>query len=95
MAEDHTAVDLARLLGDFAAGDDGRFVAGLHSYRAAGGELDIPDGFVQQLAQSGALGSAIIWLQRLNSGNEPYASPARVEARFTRLVERIEQFIPV
>jgi Ser/Thr protein kinase RdoA (MazF antagonist) len=95
MAEDHPAVDLARLLGDFAAGDDRHFSVGLQSYRAAGGELDIPDDFVQQLAQSGALGSAIIWLRRLKSAAQAHPLEARIEARFARLVRRIERFTPV
>jgi homoserine kinase type II len=95
MAEDHPAVDLARLLGDFAWQNDRHFSAGLQSYRAAGGQLDAPDNFVQQLAHSGDLGSAIIWLRRLSYRGKTELLSARVEARFALLVERIKLFAPV
>jgi homoserine kinase type II len=94
MAEDNPAVDLARLLGDYCLGDPQLFAAGLASYRAAGAELDTPDCLVGQLARSGALGSAIIWLRRLCSPDSTYPVTDAATTRFAHLVRQIEQFAP-
>jgi homoserine kinase type II len=92
MAEDHPAIDLARLLGDFAGENEPLFAAGLRAYRDAGGFLDTPDGFVGTLERAGALGSAIMWLVRLRLNRAAHHETGAAEARLTRLIHRVEQF---
>jgi len=87
--DDHVAVDLARLLGDMVGDDDGRFAAGLAAYRAAGGELDVPDAFVRLLDRTGAVCGLINWLLRLGDEGYEHPDPAAVEARVERLVARV------
>jgi homoserine kinase type II len=88
--DDHVAVDLARLLGDLVEDDEGRFAAGLDAYRAAGGELDVPDGFVRLLDRTGAVCGAINWLVRLCDGGYEPPDPGAVAARIDRLAARAQ-----
>jgi Ser/Thr protein kinase RdoA (MazF antagonist) len=94
MALDNPAVDLARWLGDVAAGDASHFTSGLQAYLKAGGRLDVPDEVVGQLARSGALCSAIVWLQRLRESNWSLSEQNRVKKRLGQLLASIEQFAP-
>lgn len=89
--EDHVAVDLARLLGDVVGDDDERFGEGLAAYRAAGGELDVPDAFARLLDRTGVVCGVINWLLRLCDGGYEHPDPAAVAARLERLVERLER----
>jgi homoserine kinase type II len=93
MAEDYPAVDLARLLGEWAAvTGDWVFDAGLRAYRDATGVLDVPDEFVRVLDRSGAVCSVIGWLRRLARAAEPLPDATAVAARLGRLVARVEVF---
>jgi hypothetical protein len=87
--DDQVAVDLARLLGDLVEDDDERFAAGLAAYRTAGGELEVPDGFVRLLDRTGAVCGAINWLLWLCDVGYDHPDPAAVAARLGRLVERV------
>jgi hypothetical protein len=91
---DHPAGDLARLLGDLVGDDPEPFAAGLAAYRAAGGELDVPDGFVRLLDRTGVVCGVINWLLRLGDPTYPCPDPARVAARLDRLTARVERFTP-
>ena len=95
MAEDHPAVDLARLLGDFSWHHGFPVSAALDCYREAGGLLETPDEFVGELTRTGLLGSAIHWLRRLGHTAGSQLPMEQVEARFALLVERIEYFAPM
>jgi hypothetical protein len=95
MAEDSPAVDLARFLGEVAANNESRFMAGLRAYRDSGGELDIPDHFVRQLDRGGALGSAIIWINRLCRERRAYPDAISVESRLAFLLLKLQHFAPV
>ncbi|MCI0703214.1 MAG: phosphotransferase [Planctomycetia bacterium] len=90
LAVDSPAVDLSRLLGDFAP-DEKLFAAGLNQYRASGGALDVPDEFVSLLARSGITCSVIGWLIRLVVRRELISDPASVVARLSGLVAQVEQ----
>jgi homoserine kinase type II len=94
MAIDHPAVDLARLLGDFAEERDDLFDAALRAYREAGGEIETSVEFLTQLARTGALGSAINWLRRLRNVEVRHLGIERAEARLSLLLRRIERFAP-
>lgn len=94
MAIDHPAVDLARLLGDFAEDRVELFAVGLRAYRDSGGEVGTSDEFLTQLAGTGALGSAINWLRRLENPSALPVESAVIEARLGRLLRRIEDFAP-
>lgn len=94
MASDHPAVDLARLLGDYAEDSHDLFVRGLSAYREAGGEIDSSVEFPTLLARTGALGSAINWLRRLESGEALSVGSADVARRLSGILRRVEHFAP-
>jgi homoserine kinase type II len=110
-AVDHPAVDLARLLADFAAaddllstvpagtgcsgGDDQRFAAGLTAYRAARPAFDAPDDLVRLLAHTGTVCSLIGWLVRLTVRREAVADPAAAAVRLAALVARADRYEPL
>jgi Ser/Thr protein kinase RdoA (MazF antagonist) len=94
MAEDHPAVDLARLLGDYSAENEALFNVGLESYRSAGGEIDTPNEFVRILARTGALCSVVMWLLHLGVQRRTYPDTLAVETRIRSLIQRIEHFAP-
>jgi homoserine kinase type II len=94
MAIDHPAVDLARWLGDYVDTGHELFARGLGSYRDAGGEIDTSAEFPTLLARTGALGSAINWLMRLESGDTLPVGSADVARRLSRILGRIDQFAP-
>lgn len=94
MAIDHPAVDMARLLGDFAEEREDLFGPALRAYRAAGGEIETSVEFLTQLARTGALGAAINWLRRLRNDEVGHLEIARVEERLSRVLRRIERFAP-
>jgi homoserine kinase type II len=91
MAVDSPAVDLARLLGDYAPASEPLFGAGLRAYRHARGAFDAPDEFVRHLADSGAVCSLLGWLVRLVARRESVFGPALIASRLARLVERAER----
>lgn len=95
MGVDHPAVDLARLLGDFAKGDDAMFTGGLTAYRRVRSEFAMPDEFVQLLSQSGAVCSVLGWLVRLVVRREPVLDVVPLCARLAQLVARVELFTRV
>jgi homoserine kinase type II len=92
MAVDHPAVDLARLLGDYAAADATLFELGLRAYQRGGGELDSSDDFVRLLARTGALGSVVMWFFRLALNRHTALAMEGAEARISRLIRRIEEY---
>jgi homoserine kinase type II len=92
MAVDHPAVDLARLLGDYAAADATLFELGLRAYQRGGGELDSSDEFVRLLARTGALGSVVMWFFRLALNRHTALAMEGAEARISRLIRRIEEY---
>jgi hypothetical protein len=94
MAEDSPAVDLARFLGDVAGPSELLFSAGLRAYREAGGKLDTSDEFVRQLEVAGALGSAIIWINRLGRDAPTYLDTRAIENRLGQLLRRLQHFAP-
>ena len=90
MAVDSPAVDLARLLGDYA--ETGTlFRAGLASYRRARPPFDAPDEFVELLARAGVICSLLGWLVRLVVRREPVSDPASTASRLARLLASLEQ----
>ena len=92
MAVDHPAVDLARLLDDYAGEDNALFRAGMNAYRAARGAFDAPDEFVHLLARTGAVCSVLGWLVRLVTRGERPTDPlatSAVAARLDALVSRV------
>lgn len=92
MAVDHVAVDLARLLGDFAWEDDERFSAGMNAYRLAGGE--VPEELVRVLTKTVVPCSVVGWLVRLLIERRSFANETAVADRLLGLVERAELFAP-
>lgn len=90
-AVDHAAVDLARLLGDFAGEDAARFGAGLSAYRGARPAFDAPDVFVRVLSRTGVVCSVLGWLVRLVVRREPASDPATIFARLHQLLARLER----
>jgi homoserine kinase type II len=94
MAIDHPAVDLARLLGDYAEADHETFARGIRAYRDGGGDFDTSAEFPTLLARTGALGSAINWVRRLESGEALPVGSADVARRLSRILGRIEHFAP-
>jgi homoserine kinase type II len=94
MKDDHIAVDLARLLGDLVEDDAITFSAGLQSYQAAGGRLEMSAEFVRLLDRTGVVCGLITWLLRL-AKPQAVPSPRAVVARLNRLAIRagsIDQF---
>ncbi len=89
-ALDHVAVDLARLLDDYAAADENVFRAGLDAYRAAGGPLDSPDELVRLLVRTGRVCSVVGWLVRFFVRREPVSRPRATAERLAHLLRRIE-----
>jgi Ser/Thr protein kinase RdoA (MazF antagonist) len=94
MAVDHPAVDLARLLGDYAEVRNEFFALGLNAYREGGGDLETGQEFLAELTRSGALGSAINWLRRLKGKDVANLDAGAVEARLSRILQRIERYAP-
>jgi Ser/Thr protein kinase RdoA (MazF antagonist) len=92
MGEDHPAADLARLLADFAGDDPERFLAGLRSYRTAGGILAAPDVLVRELARAGLVCSVIGWLHRLRIKQQTPPNAAAIALRVGQLVGQVERF---
>jgi aminoglycoside phosphotransferase (APT) family kinase protein len=90
-AEDHPAVDLARLLGDFAGEDDGRFAAGLRAYRETGGLFDVPEEFARLLDRTGVVCSVLGWMRRLLVERRTYADTSAVARRLGGLLARSER----
>jgi homoserine kinase type II len=90
-AFDHAAVDLARLLGDYAAGDEALFAVGFGAYRGARPGFDAPDEFVRVLARAGVICSALGWLVRLVTNREPVSEPVAIGARLAQLLGRIDE----
>jgi hypothetical protein len=95
MAVDYPAVDLARLLCDLAANNAGHFTAGLAAYHRAGGQLNVPGGFVQALCRSGAVCSLIGWFVRFSEGIGPELCWNKIASRIEQLINQLESFDPV
>lgn len=91
MAIDSHAVDLARLLVDYAGADDTLFEAGLSAYRRCVDAFDVSDELVFLLARSGAICSVLGWLVRLIVRREPVYEEVSITSRLTRLTTHIEQ----
>lgn len=92
MAVDHPAVDLARFLGEILADESG-MTAGLGAYEREG-NTDLPAGFVQLLAKSGLVGSAIGWLVRIFTQPQENSEVQAITARFGKLLNGLERFAP-
>jgi homoserine kinase type II len=90
-AGDSPAVDLARLLIDFAPAGDAIFAAGLAAYRRALGSFDAPDEFVWLLNRSGIVCSALGWVVRLAARRERIAHVTAIHARLAQLVAVLEK----
>lgn len=82
---DHPAVDLARILDEFACGDDRLFDDGIVAYRASGGPVAIPTQFVHVLAYTGLVCAVIGWWERLTHTISDGVGFARWEWLLTRL----------
>jgi hypothetical protein len=91
LAEDYPAVDLARLLGDLAGEDDGRFAAGLRAYRETGGDFEVPDEFVRLLDRTGVVCSLLGWLRRFTVEKRAYPDGSAVARRLAALLARAPQ----
>jgi homoserine kinase type II len=91
VAVDHAAVDLARLLGDFAPAGAALFAAGLSAYRAARPAFDAPDAFVRVLTRTGIVCSVLGWLVRCVVRREPVSDPAARAARLAALLARLDE----
>jgi homoserine kinase type II len=87
-AVDHAAVDLARLLGDYAPSDSALFATGVSAYRSARTAFDAPDEFVRVLADTGAVCSVLHWLVRFVVHHEPVADACAARARIARVLAR-------
>jgi homoserine kinase type II len=94
-ALDSPAIDLARLLGDFAGDDENRFRAGIEAYRSAGGTLDAPDEFVRILDRAGVVCSLVGWLVRLIVERRVPPDPVAAGARIERLLARCARIAEV
>lgn len=88
---DSPAVDLARLLDDYAVANGSLFATGLAAYRRACDMFDVPDELVLLLARSGAVCSLLGWLVRLVVRREPISDTASIASRLARLLVRVEQ----
>ena len=90
---DHPAVDLARLLGDYASFQPARsteiFTVGLQAYESAGGHLGVWASCVPLLSQAGSLASVIRWLDRLE---ENATLPVTAELVFQRVRELLRRW---
>jgi hypothetical protein len=93
MAVDHPAVDITRLLGDFAS--PALFASGLNAYRSARTGFDTPDEFVGLLARAGAVCSVLGWLVRLVVRRDPVPDPSATALRLASLITRAEEFAHV
>jgi homoserine kinase type II len=91
VAVDHAAVDLARLLGDYAPADEARFAAAMRAYRSARPSFDAPDEFVRVFAGTGASCSLLGWLVRLVLNREPVVDVAALSSRLAYWLARIEE----
>lgn len=87
---DHAAVDLARLLGDYAL-PEALFASGMRAYRAARPAFDAPDELVHVLARAGVVCSVLGWFVRLLVNREPVSDVAGIFARITQLLARCNQ----
>lgn len=83
---DHPIIDLARLLGDYAASAPAEsaefFAAGVQAYENAGRHLGRWRDCVPLLSQAGALAAVVRWLDRLEQNT---AIPASAETVFQRV----------
>jgi homoserine kinase type II len=95
MALDSPAVDLARLLGDYAHANDEIFRAGLTAYRINRGAFDVPDELIRLLAHSGAVCSILGWLVRLLARRDSVFDVGLIRSRLARLIGRVEQIPPL
>lgn len=91
MGIDHPAVDLARLLDDFAGDDERLFQVGLASYRRMREDFADSDDFVHLLAVSGAVCSVLGWLVRLIVRREPILDQSAILVRVSQRIARIER----
>ncbi len=80
---DNVAVDLARLLGDLAGGDEALWAAGLAAYRGRGDEA-----LVRALDRTGVAIGLANWLTWLYHDGRSYADRAAVARRLTALLRR-------
>ncbi|MDW8243749.1 MAG: aminoglycoside phosphotransferase family protein [Thermogemmata sp.] len=95
MAIDHPAVDLARLLADYAAAQPERaagiYAAGQQAYQDAGGNLQPWLHHLPLLAHAGHLAALVRWLVRLAAKNLPESvTLPLVFARLEELLRRLE-----
>ncbi|QJW93968.1 phosphotransferase [Frigoriglobus tundricola] len=86
---DHPAVDLARLLSDYAGPDDALFGAGLAVYRGVNPTFEATTEFAQLLARTGAVCSVLGWLVRLVLRREAVPAPRATAARIAALLARV------
>jgi Ser/Thr protein kinase RdoA (MazF antagonist) len=93
-AVDHPAVDLARLLGDYAL-DEAIFRAGLRAYSQFRSAPEVTEEFVRLLARAGAVCSILRWLVRLVVQGETISDPARICERLARLLGSLAAFSSV
>ncbi|GIW85033.1 MAG: hypothetical protein KatS3mg107_0693 [Gemmataceae bacterium] len=91
---DHPIVDLARLLGDYAASApaqfDEFFAAGVQAYETTGRYLGQWRDCVPLLSQAGALAAVIRWMDRLECDT---AIPASPEVAFQRIHELLRPWL--
>lgn len=87
---DHVAVDLARLLGDFAGADTALRAEGLRAYAEVRPLTDWERELIDDLDATGTLVAMANWLRWLYHERRVYADRTAVAARLAALVERME-----
>ncbi len=89
MKEDHIAVDLARMLGDFCGENDAMFETGLDCYRQAGGAIDVSQKFIRLLDRTGVLCGVLVWMMRFSDDSKAFSRSPEAIKRFEMLVARL------
>jgi len=98
MQMDHPAIDVARVLGECAGGDEPRRCAALDDYREAAGSRvaeDVDWPLVSAFDAANTLLSPGNWLRWILLEGRDFAERAAVLSRFDQLMTRLRQFAAV
>jgi homoserine kinase type II len=90
LAFDSPVVDLARLLGDSAGEDPGRWRTGIKAYRAIGPSSPEELRLIQVLDASGLVLASYNWLAWLYAERREFPDPQGVGLRINKLLGRLE-----
>lgn len=88
VAVDHPAVDVARLWGDYAVGNDEQMAAAMAAYQRVAGTVPFSEAMVRQLAATGVICSLVGWLVRLVMKREFFADIETLVQRLVQLLGR-------